>query len=297
MRAGVIVRLSLLAIVFGVGGFLAMRFVFPPSPAVLPTAAPAASSPSTVLPTAAPATSSPPAVLPTVALAVSPPPTVLPTVAPAVLTPTVEPYVLARLNVVIGREGPGEKYPALGSVVRGERLEPLAWSPDKEWLQVCCMGGRPVWVRRGHVEFRGKVEVPVAGVIPPTPTPWWRVVAFTPTPTPFSCPYKYCLARLACNPSWRTVVEGVVYGVKGEPVNGVRVVLSWQPDGEWSTWDYSGKDPEKPGEYILILAPWGARPGTWYVWLADEAGERISEMAVVVTDSGSCMEARVDFAP
>ena len=65
--------------------------------------------------------------------------------------------------------------------------------------------------------------------------------------------------------------------------------------------DYvTGTDAGKPGRYTIILEPNKTREGTWYVWVVDGSGNRISELGQVTTtltcDSGTtCQQAAIDF--
>lgn len=139
----------------------------------------------------------------------------------------------------------------------------------------------------------------------PTHTPF---VPPTSTPTPVDTPepvieyHKAIVQRCDPNPGI-TYAEGTVYRYH-QPVNGVRVVYSWMPDGPWVTQPvisgpHQGYPGWNTGFYSHIIGVSGPREGTWYFWLVNEYGGRISVMAVVHTDGeagpGKCQQAVIDF--
>ena len=83
--------------------------------------------------------------------------------------------------------------------------------------------------------------------------------------------------------------------LNGHPVNDYRVAFSWQPDGEV----VARKRSSEGGQYTHILLASGPREGSWWFWIENEDGHRISEMAHVRTDkdhqAGSCQHAVIDF--
>ena len=93
-----------------------------------------------------------------------------------------------------------------------------------------------------------------------------------------------------------TQAEGTVR-LNGQPVNGYRVVFSWQPDGAVVGRTTSGG--RHPGHYSHIIRGAGPREGNWWFWIENSAGNRITEMAFVHTDShphtGMCQRAVIDF--
>ena len=121
----------------------------------------------------------------------------------------------------------------------------------------------------------------------------------TTTPTP-SGPFFNRAVVVRCDSNEAiTYVQGTVRQ-NGQPVNGHRVVFSWQPDGEVVAGITSGGYPDwAQGYYSHILQAGGPREGNWWFWIQDEAGKRISEMAFVHTDGvageGRCQQAVIDF--
>lgn len=95
--------------------------------------------------------------------------------------------------------------------------------------------------------------------------------------------------------------EGYVT-INGEAANGYRVVFSHEADGTWATepvisGPHTGYEGWQPGYYSHIIRAAGPIAGDWFVWIVDDAGERISEIAQwSSTGPGeACNQARVDF--
>jgi hypothetical protein len=150
---------------------------------------------------------------------------------------------------------------------------------------------------------------PTATPRPPTATPVPRPPTDTPLPpTPTTPPkprYEFNIALVqSCDRqpagNW---FKGTVYK-NGQPVNGYRVVFSYEPDGQWATPpQISGPHPgytDWPQGYYshIINAPGtGPKAGNWFVWIVNEQGVRISEIANFQTTGpgNGCNEAVVDF--
>lgn len=116
--------------------------------------------------------------------------------------------------------------------------------------------------------------LPTATPVPPTPT---NTPTFTPTPTPTPA-YEYHTANVGCYHSGNTFIEGTVYE-GANPKNGVTVRLSWAPDGP-AAGDYvTGTNPDRPGMYFHFLST--GQTGTYYVWVVDAAGKRISDIGMI----------------
>ena len=83
--------------------------------------------------------------------------------------------------------------------------------------------------------------------------------------------------------------------LNGHPVNGYKVAFSWQPDGEV----VARKSSSEGGHFTHILKASGTREGSWWFWVENNDGHRISEMAFVHTQDdfhpGSCQQAVIDF--
>ncbi len=103
---------------------------------------------------------------------------------------------------------------------------------------------------------------------------------------------------LGCEPNGdSTRVQGTVR-LNGQPISGYRVVFSWQPDGDVVARRVTGAGAP-PGQYTHILQGGGPRAGSWWFWIENNDGNRISEMAYVHTDdlphAGMCQWAVIDF--
>lgn len=130
--------------------------------------------------------------------------------------------------------------------------------------------------------------LPTSTPVPPTRTPTRRPTPRPPTPKPpptASAPqptvfaYQFHATPPTCEHAGQSYIKGTVYGDKNDPgsgMPGMKVVLGGaggdKYDGPNTTDDY--------GDYtfILSLEGQGARPGTYYTWVVDGSGNRISEM-------------------
>jgi len=123
-----------------------------------------------------------------------------------------------------------------------------------------------------------------------------------PPPGPTKSPYLYHTNAPTCAHSGGTFIKARVYGNVNDPnsgVEGIKVALGGA-DGVnqyipavTTTWD---------GTYTFVLQETGSRPGTWYVWLIDGSGNRISDVGgpVVTNNLGpdnpqACWQGAVDF--
>ena len=103
---------------------------------------------------------------------------------------------------------------------------------------------------------------------------------------------------MGCYHSGEKFIEGTVR--EGTtPKNKVTVRLSWAPDGPRAADYVTGTDPDKPGMYFHFR-PQGDT-GTYYVWVVDANGNRISEIGMIQFNNegpGSptaCWRGVVDF--
>ncbi len=104
---------------------------------------------------------------------------------------------------------------------------------------------------------------------------------------------------VSCEPnSDSTQARGTVR-LNGQPVNGYRVVFSWEPDGQVVARAISGGGGQQGGQFSHILEGSGPREGDWWFWVENSAGTRISEVAHLYTDehshTGRCQRAVIDF--
>lgn len=95
--------------------------------------------------------------------------------------------------------------------------------------------------------------------------------------------------------------EGRTY-INGKPMSGYKVVFSYAYDGPWVTepvisGPHQGYPNWDPGYYSHIIHASGPAAGNWYVWIVNDAGERISEIGQwTSTGPGEgCNQAVVDF--
>lgn len=162
----------------------------------------------------------------------------------------------------------------------------------------------------------GPVYLPLVSKFIPTATPTPTVtptatntlVPPTATSTPISTPVptsarlfnvvvvSHCLPQEAGN--W---FEGITY-VGGQPQSGYKVVFSYAPDGPPVTapaqsGPHNGYPGWKPGYYSHIIHAHGPEAGDWYVWIVDDAGQRISDIGhwASMGPGGDCNQAVVDF--
>jgi serine/threonine protein kinase/formylglycine-generating enzyme required for sulfatase activity len=135
-----------------------MARVTTPAPTVTPTATPIPPTDTPVPPTSTP---------------MSPTDTPLPpTPVPPTDTPTPKLVAVVQAEAMNVRGGPGTEYDVLGQVKQGDKLEILARTEGSDWLQVRLSDGKKGWVSAELLEVDGGVAaIPVAAVIPPTPTP------------------------------------------------------------------------------------------------------------------------------
>ncbi len=104
---------------------------------------------------------------------------------------------------------------------------------------------------------------------------------------------------VSCEPnSDNTQARGTVR-LNGQPVNGYRVVFSWEPDGQVVARAITGGGGQLGGQFSHVLGGDGPRAGDWWFWVENDAGTRISEMAHIYTDehahAGDCQWAVIDF--
>jgi hypothetical protein len=139
---------------------------------------------------------------------------------------------------------------------------------------------------------------PTTTPTPVTATPTLTPTTPTATPAPAETPgYTYPIAEVvSCAPDNRGSRFSGIVTRAGQPENGVRVVFSYAADGPWVT-QPTTSGPLPPGSYTHIISAGVARPGTWFAWIVDDAGRRISAQATFTTDGpdGTCNVATVNF--
>ncbi len=114
---------------------------------------------------------------------------------------------------------------------------------------------------------------------PPAPPP--------PPPQPTTPRFQYSVAEYRCEHSGGSWFKGAVYADRNDPGSGtpdVRVVFGGA-GGEV----YGGPElTQGGGEFAFTLTPdgGGAKIGTFYIWIVDTGGNRISEMAGPINING-----------
>ncbi len=216
------------------------------------------------------------------------------------------------------RAGPSTNYAAIGLANPGQVFDITGKNAAGDWWQLN-YNGQPGWVLGQLVTLANTAAVAVAQnipaepapapvvVAPPTNTPVPAPPAEAPTPAPTQPPastYKFNVAvvgRCDRQPAGNWF-QGTTY-VNGAPQSGFKVVFSGAgPDGEWATppvlsGPHAGYEGWNQGYFSHIINASSPVAGTWYVWVVDDAGARISEIASwTSTGPGEgCNEATVDF--
>ncbi len=136
----------------------------------------------------------------------------------------------------------------------------------------------------------------------PTARPATAIPQPTAAPPPVSSfPWTYHALFQKCEHSGNAYIKGAIYADKNDPDSktpGLKVRLSWSPDAAPIV-DVISEDFYT---FVLSGVGEGARPGTYYVWVIDGSGKRISEVspAIVMNNlgpdrPGACWAALVDF--
>lgn len=137
----------------------------------------------------------------------------------------------------------------------------------------------------------------------PTATPTQTATA-TPTPTPTMTPTVAILFPVAtlvsCGPQESGTSFGGLVTWNGAPSNNQRVVFSDAPNGPWITQPaLTGPASGRPdGRYEHIIGFAVPLAGSWYTWIVNVDGARISPQVLFTTDGpgGACNRAVIDFA-
>lgn len=220
--------------------------------------------------------------------------------------PAAEAVINSNMNV---RGGPGTDYGIVGGANQGERYPITGRNSDGSWWQIS-YNGQSAWVFNDLVTATNAETVAVAADIPAPPPP-----TNTPVPAPTDTPapaqptappapqYKFNITAVSkCLPQeGGTWFEGKTY-INGTPTNGYKVAFSYGPDAPPSTDPMqSGPHPGytnwDAGYYSHIISAGKPLAGTWYVWVVDDNGSRISEVASWTSKGpgGDCNQAIVDF--
>ena len=240
---------------------------------------------------------------------------VTPTVAATPTPAAAEAVVSQDMNV---RGGPGTNYPVIGSAPSGTRFVINGKDPTGAWWQVN-FNGQAGWLFGELVSANNTSAVAVAQNIPAPPAPTATAIpqptqppAAPPTQPPAAQPapppaptnkYKFNVAVVgtcARQPAGNWF-EGKTY-IGGQPASGYKVVFSYAPDAPPITspvvsGPHPGYEGWDAGYYSHIINASGPKAGEWYVWVVDDSGARISEIAHwTSTGPGeACNQAVVDF--
>lgn len=245
-----------------------------------------------------------------------------PTEAPAepTATPTPEAAVAVTTQGMNVRSGPGTNYQILGAAPANQQYVLKGKDPTGAWWQVD-YNGRDGWLFAQLVTANNSSGVPVAQNIPapppPTNTPIPAPVQPAPEqpapeqpapeepaqPPPPANNYKFNVAVVgscARQPAGNWF-EGKTY-INGQPASGYKVVFSYAPDAApitspMTTGPHPGYEGWDAGYYSHIINASGPAAGNWFVWVVDDSGNRISEIANwQSTGPGEgCNQAVVDF--
>lgn len=224
-------------------------------------------------------------------------------------TPTPDNAVAIAAQGMNVRSGPGTNYSIVGAAQSGDQYIITGKDPSGAWWQVD-YNGQAGWLFGQLVTANNSDGVPVAQNIPAPPPPTnTPVPAPTQAPPPTAAPpppsptYKFNIVAVSkCNRqpagNW---FEGRTY-INGQPANGYKVVFSYAADGPPITdpvisGPHPGYEGWDTGYYSHIINANGPKAGTWYVWVVDDSGNRISEIAQwTSTGPGEgCNQAAVDF--
>lgn len=134
---------------------------------------------------------------------------------------------------------------------------------------------------------------------PPTRTPT-RPPAPTAVPQPTVSPFQYATANVGCVHAGNQYIKGRVYDSKDPSANGVAGLKVGLGDSS-GTNPWVTVDNEGDGFYTFTLSIEGepGKPaGTYYVWLMDGSGRRISDIGGPIRidpGTGDCWAGTVDF--
>jgi hypothetical protein len=104
-----------------------------------------------------------------------------PTFTPAPPTATPNGVVATAKGTLNVRSGPGENYPVIGQLRKGEQYQVIGASQDLRWLVINYRAANG-WIIATGVDIFGNLNTVPIVPAPPTPTP--MPATFTPTPTP-----------------------------------------------------------------------------------------------------------------
>jgi SH3-like domain-containing protein len=133
-------------------------------------------------------------------------------------------------QAINGYSGPGDRYARAGRTAAGQTLNIVARNPEGTWWQVCCVGGEDVWIKAALVEVQGSADsVPVATVVPPTPTATPTRTRRPPTPT-----LEPAYAIVQGDKVNVREGPGTAYLTSGQVAKNMRLeIVGKNPDGDW----------------------------------------------------------------
>lgn len=233
-------------------------------------------------------------------------------------TPTPEPQnpeAIVNIDLINVRGGPGTTYNVVGGANQGDRYIITGRNQGGDWWEVDYNGGKG-WLfgqlvtaeNAGNVAIAANIPAPPPPTATPVPPPPTAVPAPAEPPPPAEPPkpkYEFNIAVASkCDPQAAgTWFSGKTYK-NGNPASGYKVVFSYAPDGPpvtnpITTGPHTGYEGWDAGYYSHIIAAPGTGPraGTWHVWVVNDGGQRISEIASFTSDgdANTCNQAVVDF--
>jgi hypothetical protein len=249
----------------------------------------------------------------------TPTPTAVPPVPTETPTPTIAPtpFVLVESGLVALRTGPGLDYPLVAQLGPDIPIAVVGRNEDSSWLEICCVSGQTVWVVSIHVQVNNDINTVAASVTQPPPAP-----TVTPLPTQTTTPTVTPTATLApferaigpqffpTSNEYVTIWAKIYIGVPPleQPLENYFLVVKFEgferpnalghvgsknvfefsaPPGSGNRVQYNYKYEYHPPDPASIN-PEATRlqligTGTWSVYVADGAGNRLSEEVTFTT--------------
>jgi hypothetical protein len=286
-----------------------------------PVAPPIEEAPSPVVGETTPATESPTPEPPTATPTFTPLPTDTPT---PTNSPT--PFIVLDAGFTALRTGPSVEYPLVAQLGPGIPITVVGRNTEGTWLQLCCVNGETVWVSTASVKAvndLSAVQLINVAVLQPPPSPTWTATPTdtpTVTATPTATPYPFELAIgpqfFPTNNEFLTIWSKLFIGAPPNevPAEGYYLKVLFQgferpgtnvtlpsagkfelssPPGAGNSVGYNLKyeftppdpkslDPNSTQTRADLLGT-----GTWTVFVADGAGNQLSNAITFTTAPGN----------
>jgi hypothetical protein len=231
------------------------------------------------------------------------------------LTPT--PFVQVQSGLVALRTGPGLEYPLLAQLGPDIPVAVIGRTEDFAWLEICCVSGQTVWVVATHVQVINDVTTAPVSIAPPAPAPTATPLpteTSTPTPTPTAtlAPFERAIGPqfFPTSNEYVTIWAKIFIGVSPleQPLENYFITVKFEgferpnalghvgskgvfefsaPPGSGNRVQYNYKYEYRPPDPATINSE-ATRlqligTGTWMVYVADGAGNRLSEEVTFTT--------------